>query len=86
MKTLILILISFLIGAFAAYSYASYVKTIEVPEYINGYLTLDLLDYLSTLKVKQDAIDKSNQPLFITPTKKEVKGIMSAQIMLDYER
>jgi hypothetical protein len=57
MKTLILtigIIIGFALSL-AFNTYGSYINLIQVPEYINGYKTLDLLNYLSELKAQKDA-------------------------------
>ncbi len=56
---------------------SSAIKLIMVPEYTNGYKTLDLLDYVSTLKARQDAIDQA-QLNSKANFKKLPKGIMSA--------
>lgn len=92
MKTLILtigIIIGFALSL-AFNAYGSYIKLIQVPEYINGYKTLDLLNYLSELKAQKDAnelkqIQPSTKTFKIKKDTKETKGIMSAEILLEYE-
>lgn len=58
-KITILILVAFLLGAFATNIYASSVKLIMVPEYIGNYKTIDLLEYVMKAKQKEDATIKA---------------------------
>lgn len=53
-KITILILIAFLVGAYSTSIYASSNRLIMVPEYIRGYSTLDLLNYMAKQKAKED--------------------------------
>lgn len=55
-KITLLILIAFIVGAYSTSIYASSNRLIMVPEYINGYSTLDLLNYMAKLKEKEDNI------------------------------
>lgn len=57
MKTLkltILIAIAFIVGAYTTHLYASAQRMILVPEYVGGYNTVDLLEYVAKLKAKED--------------------------------
>jgi hypothetical protein len=56
LKITVLIVIAFLIGASAVSIYASGSNLIMVPATINGYSTLDLLNYLATLKQNADKL------------------------------
>ena len=55
LKTTILIVLSFVIGATAVKLHAQVIDYMQVPTTINGYRTFDLLVYLSQLKAKDDA-------------------------------
>ena len=55
MKKFILIgVIGAILGSFGV-AYASGIRLIQVPEYVQGYRTVDLLDYLATLKRESEA-------------------------------
>jgi len=82
LKLTIILLLGIILGI-AFTTYASYVKLIQVPEYIKGYSTIELLEYLANLKANQDALDKIPKPT-IQKQPKGVKGIMSADLILEY--
>lgn len=92
LKIIILILIGFFLGVSANLLLASKITSIQVPEYINGYKTLDLLDYLASLKAKQDDADRllkiPTQPKETAPkiNNHTIPGTVSASIILDYEK
>lgn len=65
-KITAIIIVSFLVGASVSQVSASVQRLIQVPEYINGYSTIELLEYVSTLKATQDKVMKEEP-------KKEVK-------------
>lgn len=76
-KITILILVAFLLGAFATNIYASSVKLIMVPEYIGNYKTVDLLEYVMKTKQKEDATIKASTTKEKVAPKTDTKKINS---------
>lgn len=72
----IIFLIALIIGGISHSLYASSLRLIQVPEYINGYYTVDLLQYVSELKAKEDS-KRTYKPQQIlqpsTPTKEQIQ-------------
>lgn len=56
-------LLAFIIGGLASNIYAQTIRLIEVPEYINGYSTIDLLNYPSQLKANDNGNKIITQPV-----------------------
>ncbi len=77
MKKIFIILVAFIIGASASSVYAQAQKLIQVPEYIGGYSTVELLNYVANMKAKEDIKVKveTKVPQII---KKDKKGSTSA--------
>ena len=77
MKKIFIILIAFIIGASASSVYAQTQRLIQVPEYIGGYSTVELLNYVANMKAKEEVKIKveTKAPQII---KKDKKGNFSA--------
>jgi len=63
-KITILIITVFILGASASNIYASQVKMIMIPDHIGKYSTIDLLNYLASIKATED---KTKQTIKIIP-------------------
>ena len=75
MKKLILgILIGIALSASSLAVASEKIKMIMVPEYINNYKTLDLLNYLSQMKQKEDIKTKEEEKKEETPKPVENKN------------
>ena len=76
-KLVIIIGIAFFLGALTTnISAYYYVRYIQVPEYVSGYSTLDLLNYLASLKAKEDSKIVVPQPKPVqqpTPVQKPIQ-------------